>query len=147
MMTTTKVTSLAIELMHQHGLVRNGWTFHIDRAKRRCGCCYFHRRRISISRFYIQDPCVSDQDIQNTILHEIAHALVGYEAGHGPVWVEKAKSIGCDGKRCNTAWMGVPAKFNITCACGDICRWRHRVHKYYKHVACSNCNTLRVIRH
>ncbi len=145
-MTSTKVMIMALDLMGQHGLIRNGWTFHIDRAKNRCGCCFYFKKRISLSRFYIHDPCVPDHDIRNTILHEIAHALVGYAAGHGPVWVAKAKSIGCDGKRCNTVWGGVPAKYNITCHCGRICKWRHRVHKYYKNVACSHCKTLQVVR-
>ena len=37
--------------------------------------------------------------VRQTMLHEIAHALVGYEAAHGPVWKRKAAEIGYTGKR------------------------------------------------
>jgi len=36
-------------------------------------------------------------DIRNTILHEIAHAIVGNEYGHNIVWQEKAKELGVRG--------------------------------------------------
>lgn len=34
---------------------------------------------------------------RQTMLHEIAHALVG-EPGHGEEWIKKAAEIGCTGK-------------------------------------------------
>ena len=37
--------------------------------------------------------------IKTTVLHEIAHAIVGYEHGHDRVWVNCCKSIGGDGER------------------------------------------------
>jgi hypothetical protein len=36
-------------------------------------------------------------EIKNTILHEIAHALVGNEYGHNIVWQNKAKELGVTG--------------------------------------------------
>ena len=41
-----------------------------------------------------------EKDVVDTILHEIAHALVGLKAGHGPIWQRKAREIGCNGLRC-----------------------------------------------
>lgn len=40
--------------------------------------------------------CLEDYDIQikETILHEIAHAIVGPENGHNKIWKEKAKELG-----------------------------------------------------
>ena len=35
-------------------------------------------------------------EVQNTILHEIAHALVGPSHGHDTIWRDKAKEIGCE---------------------------------------------------
>lgn len=32
------------------------------------------------------------------MLHEIAHALVGYECGHGSTWDRVAQEIGCHGE-------------------------------------------------
>ena len=36
----------------------------------------------------------SDESIQDTVLHEIAHALAAPEAGHGPLWKTVARRIG-----------------------------------------------------
>lgn len=36
-------------------------------------------------------------EIKNTILHEIAHALVGNEYGHNIIWQNKAKELGVTG--------------------------------------------------
>ena len=41
--------------------------------------------------------------IKNTILHEIAHAIVGYGvSAHGSEWKRMAMSIGCNGQRCSS---------------------------------------------
>ena len=42
----------------------------------------------------------SDDEVLDTILHEIAHALVGPQHGHDAVWRAKAREIGCTGERC-----------------------------------------------
>lgn len=95
-----------------------------DRAKTRAGQCRFGTRTISLS-----EPLTrlhSDADVHDTILHEIAHALVGPEHGHDAVWRAKAISIGCSGERLVDAdaprvegpWAGV-------CSAGHVYR-RHR---------------------
>jgi predicted SprT family Zn-dependent metalloprotease len=38
--------------------------------------------------------------VLDTILHEIAHALAGHKAGHGPAWKAKCAQIGAKPKRC-----------------------------------------------
>ena len=89
---------LALTLMEKHGLIAKGWGFKFDRAVRRFGLCSYRKKQISLSA-----PLVSVNnraEVTETILHEIAHALAGHKAGHGPVWKAMAKSIGCDGNRC-----------------------------------------------
>ena len=97
--------ALADELMQEHGLVADGWTLGIDSGRRRAGCTRFSDKVISFSRYYI--ATASDEDMRDTILHEIAHALVpptrganGQRDSHGPQWRRKAISIGCTGRRC-----------------------------------------------
>lgn len=34
--------------------------------------------------------------VYQTMLHEIAHALVGHRSGHGPAWGKVATRIGCE---------------------------------------------------
>lgn len=60
-----------------------------DHAK---GTCNNNGKKISLQVNY---TIYSDiLDIENTILHEIAHALVGNGNGHNTIWQEKAKELG-----------------------------------------------------
>lgn len=86
---------LARELMAEHGLV--GWGFRFDRARRRAGLCRHDRREISLSAPLT--TLYSAEEVRETVLHEIAHALVGAEHGHDAVWRARARSIGASGRR------------------------------------------------
>lgn len=89
---------LALELMKQHGL--EFWYFEFDNAKRRFGICRYSTRRIGLSRNLVL--LNTKKRVENTILHEIAHALVGPGNGHNWIWRQKAIEIGCNGKRCHS---------------------------------------------
>lgn len=130
---------LAQRLMEQHGLMEKGWRFKFDRAKTICGQCDFDHRVISISKHYATDPKVPNSDIKNTILHEIAHALAGCQASHGPLWKAIAIGIGCDGATTNKTWRGAPSKYRISCKCGAI---NARRHKITRRKVCGKCGTL-----
>lgn len=93
------VTVLAQNMMNDHGLIEKGWYFSWDRAKKRMGCCNYSLKQITMSR--ILTPSRPMHEIKNTILHEIAHALVGHSHGHNEVWRAKAIEIGCTGDRCS----------------------------------------------
>lgn len=124
--TLTNADALRIgrETLNAHGLT--GWEFKLNQSKRNLGVCkypHFNPRKWmhTAGRIEISVYCVaSGMDIfKNTLLHEIAHAIVGHEAGHGPVWKQKAREIGCTGDRCGTFAVEVPAKYIGTCpACG-----------------------------
>ena len=88
--------SLANRLLNEHGLSAKGWRFDFDNA-RRLGLCTYSTKTISISRHMA--AAASIEDVEQTLLHEVAHALVGSGAGHGPLWKAKAASIGYLGKR------------------------------------------------
>jgi hypothetical protein len=57
-----------------------------------CGKCYNDGEKISLQINYVFYNEM--EEIENTILHEIAHALVGNDFGHNSVWQEKAKELG-----------------------------------------------------
>jgi predicted SprT family Zn-dependent metalloprotease len=113
---------LAAGLMQHHGLT--GWRLVFDNAKTRAGICRAVPREIGLSRVLTQ--LHSEADVRDTILHEIAHALVGPAHGHDAVWRAKALAIGCSAKRCVSSsapraagpWVG-------TCPAGH-CTTRHR---------------------
>ncbi len=89
--------ALAEAWIEQHGL--HGWRFTFDRAVRRFGQCDYLRRTISLSAALTE---LNDEHrVENTILHEIAHALTP-GANHGPEWKRVAASIGCDAQRCDS---------------------------------------------
>jgi predicted SprT family Zn-dependent metalloprotease len=102
--------ALALELMEHHGLMpyskelsHLNWKFGWLRTKTTLGLCDFTKETISLSKHYVSlnpESCVRD-----TILHEIAHAIVGHGHGHDRVWKAKARELGAvpkQGKDQNT---------------------------------------------
>lgn len=85
------VAQLAKDKMNEHGLGQS-WEFVFDSAKQRAGLCNYSDHKISLSKYIVEYHSI-DQSEQ-VILHEIAHALAGKSAGHGPNWKNTAKSIG-----------------------------------------------------
>lgn len=107
---------LALNLMTQHGLTKampNYWHLKFDNAVRRLGQTNFATHTISLSK-----PCTlaatDPAQVRNTILHEIAHALVGPRHGHDSTWRLKAVSIGCNGQRCTDS-NPIQGKYKIKC--------------------------------
>lgn len=90
--------TMCLELMKQHGV--DNYTFRFLSSHHTYGRCNYTRKQIGLSKKFIVSPHVTTEDIRNVCLHEIAHALEP-TAGHGPAWVARAISIGCDGKKCS----------------------------------------------
>ena len=115
---------LALDLMRRHGLPRRGWTFAWSRATRRCGSASEVRRpggrverTIRLSRHFVR---LNDAaEVRDTILHEIAHALVGTRRGHDGTWKAKCVEIGARPERLAHDAAMPAAKWNLTCGvCG-----------------------------
>ena len=68
------------------------WSFAFDHAKRRAGLCDYTSKRISVSRYLAAR--YDDDTNHQTLLHEVAHALAGAKAGHGPKWKAIARDLG-----------------------------------------------------
>ena len=133
------VKILADKLLDEHGLIEKGWRFSFDRAKRRAGSCKFSKKEITIAKAYAEQQEV--MEIKNTILHEIAHALVGPQHGHSQIWRKKAKEIGCDASRCHHIVFSKP-KYVLTCYNSCFKVSRHRVNQsFMKSKICSKCNS------
>lgn len=89
--------NLALELMDKHGLLDDKWNFEFNRRKQSAGLCSYRNHTI-----YLSEPITSlssIEDVTDTILHEIAHALT-HGHGHDSVWRKKAIEIGANGHRC-----------------------------------------------
>lgn len=127
---------LAVNLMIQHGL--GDWRFEFDNAKRRFGVCNFRLKKIGLSSHLVK---LNDEaTVRNTILHEIAHALVGRKHGHNAIWRAKAIEIGCDGERCySRETTNTPeARYIGTCPNGHISK-RHKKPSHKRLISCGRC--------
>jgi hypothetical protein len=132
-MTLNKVKELALILMEKHGLLDNGWTFRFDKAKRRYGCCMYSKKIISLSSPLAELREMAN--VKNTILHEIAHALVGSGHGHDEVWRAKALKIGCNGNRCSSD-VSLKGNWVGECPNGHV-SYKHRIPK--RKMSCGVC--------
>ncbi|MCY3793749.1 MAG: SprT-like domain-containing protein, partial [Gammaproteobacteria bacterium] len=120
--------ALANELLKHHkansGLGRN-WCFGFDLAPSRAGACKYEERRIDLSVSFCLRA--SRAEIIDTILHEIAHAIVGKAHNHDAVWAAKALEIGCTGERTHAVRHTAP-RWVGECSCGQ--RWlRQRLNR------------------
>lgn len=113
----------------------SSWTFAFDSAKRRAGLCDYSRKRISVSRYLAAR--YDDDTNHQTLLHEVAHALAGAGAGHGPRWKAVARELGYVGGTTHhgetatelARWIGV-------CPSGHVA-YRHR--KATRPTSCAKC--------
>lgn len=124
-MDLVEAKALALDLMDEWLGETGGWTFRWTNAKRRFGHCTWSRKEIGLSRPLTRLNSVSHA--RDTILHEIAHAIAGRTAGHGPAWKQACRTVGCRPERCYSSddvetppapWLG---------QCGAGCEFhRHR---------------------
>ena len=126
-----KIAELACDLIREHRLTH--WNFEFDNASRRAGCCSFHRKVISLSYEYAR--FASDEHIEDALLHEIAHAVVGKKHNHDAVWKAKAMEIGCSGERCHDLQF-TPPRYIVTCE--NHC-WVTTAERRQRNRVCATC--------
>jgi predicted SprT family Zn-dependent metalloprotease len=134
-MRLSQARKLARQLMNQHQLFN--WKLKFDNAKRRFGQCLYNRKTLSFSQILIK---LNTQDkVKNTILHEIAHALIGNNEGHGRVWKNKALSIGCTATRCSQNVITPKSKYVYQCNnCKDTFDYHRKKRSKSACAACCN---------
>jgi hypothetical protein len=129
----------ARSLMEEHGLTNVDFAW--NRGKKMMGLTRFRRTplgaipfEISLSKHFV--PIVTDEEVLDTILHEIAHALAGLEAGHGYRWKAKARELGAKPLACQPASARPEAKYTMVCPNGHS-RRAHR--KPLRVRSCGTC--------
>ena len=127
------VLARGTDMMRAHGL--QDWRLTLDHARRRAGQCDYRNKTISLSRHYVR--YADEAHINDTILHEIAHALVGPRHGHDAVWRQKAREIGCTATRCHNLEFS-HAKWLMSCpnGCFEVSRHRKKAN-----MICAQCKT------
>ena len=90
-MDKAQVIATGERLVAEH-LAGTDWTFGFNRRKRALGLCDYRKRMVSVSVHTYS--VLTEDELEQTILHEIAHAKAGQRAGHGPEWKLVARSLG-----------------------------------------------------
>jgi len=128
----------ALKLMKEFGL--EGWKFGYGGYKRTLGRCHTTSKIITISLWHAVHD--TDEQVWETIRHEIAHAIVPTVSGHGPEWQEAARKTGCKDIRgkCTERLVQPPAKWYAVCSCPRRHEWLKRPKRTVKFV-CRSCRT------
>ena len=116
-----ELKAVAEREMSKHGL--HDWSFGFADTRRRLGVCKFQTKRIEIAEYYAIHSAA--ETVLDTLLHEIAHALVGRRHNHDAVWQAKARAIGCTAERCHRVEF-TPHPLVARCINGCFAIGRHR---------------------
>jgi predicted SprT family Zn-dependent metalloprotease len=133
-----EVCRQAYRLLGRFGL--HDWSFSYNRRKQSMGFCRYAAKTIELSHYLVAQN--GAEEILDTILHEIAHALVGPNHGHDAVWKRKCLEIGARPVRCGQANM--PAgRWQAQCGgCGKRYH-RHRKPRPARGWFCRPCGQAR----
>jgi len=131
-MDTVRAEHLLHHHMGVHGLTERGWSARFDDAVTRFGACSSTRKRISLSR---RLSALNDEDeVVDTILHEIAHALAfeahGEDCNHDARWKAICRRIGARPAACydEAQVTPVPGAWNLVhCETAEVFRHYHRL--------------------
>jgi predicted SprT family Zn-dependent metalloprotease len=156
MKTVSDVINKAVDLMTEEFTVtfngrtvttsakKLGYTIELDkRAVRRLGQHRPGRREIGLSVKYLQlNVGVNNADIEDTIRHEIAHAIAYHHfhsKGHDTAWKKVAEQVGAQPNRLRDASTIniTPPKYTLSCGTCGATMYRQRIPR--SGAACSNC--------
>lgn len=136
-MNTSDAAQLARNLMNSHGL--SHVPFQFNRKLRYFGVC--KSRAGIVIGIELSAPLVelnNEEQVKDTILHEIAHAKAGHAAGHGRLWQIQARAIGCNAERCCGSDTVMPqGKYQATCNCPNLTHRMFRAPR--RSLRCRHC--------
>ena len=85
-----RISETTYAILHEHGL--HDWTVEFGSAYNIFGSCNHTDKVLRFSLRFAE--ALPWEETYDTIVHEIAHAIAGYDAGHGIVWKRIARELG-----------------------------------------------------
>lgn len=142
----------AKKVLVKWGLAENGWTFKFNSNKSSVGLCRSHRRRngryvvaktVELSEWWMMKQGLSEEQIKDTVLHEVAHALDIEDRGtsdHSWRWKEWAVKVGANPRRTCDVFPKESTKYRWYLVCSH-CNEKYGYHRKPKDKkrACSKC--------
>ena len=128
--------SLTQDLMSEFGL--HDWSFKFGNAKQEFGYCDIKKKIISLSSCLVELNDIAV--VEDTIRHEIAHALAGPDHHHDWYWRQKCIQVGAIPERCYDADEVTEPEGRYVYKCSTCQReWRHFKRLTRKHF-CNTCS-------
>jgi predicted SprT family Zn-dependent metalloprotease len=120
-----------------------GWKFEYNTRKRAAGLCSKNEKTIYISRWLLEQNLGKSIEFEDTLRHEIAHAIdfeIRGTSDHGRVWKLIARQVLCTAERCvRSEQIAVTETTKYTLIC-DSCGTQSPRHKATKRKgACVKC--------
>ena len=155
--TTREIEKLANDLLdltwtidiyrHKEASIINlrdlGWKFEFNTRKRAAGLCSYRKKTIFISKWLLTQNLDRALNFENTIRHELAHALdgaMGQRSHHNHIWKAIARKVLCNAERCYSSdeiSVNETTKYTLIC---DNCEKKIPSHKVKKvNSACGEC--------
>lgn len=133
-MTEKDIRMLAREELDYYGLPH--WVFRFNSSLVNSGLCDYNKCTIYLSRKYMEH--MSDEEICNTILHEIAHALTPWDK-HGRKWKLACEYLGIQPNVTGPV-PRLPGKYSAKCSCGNVWyRYNSRCLRQRNYRLCADC--------
>lgn len=122
-------------------IAEKGWKPGFNNHRTSLGLCVYGEKVVYVSKYFLKQNLDNAHEAEDTVRHEIAHAidqiLFGYSDGHGKRWKAIAKQVGATPKAtCENAQRDERAKYTLVCPSG------HSKKAYRRPVAgavCSQC--------
>ncbi len=115
------------------GLYEKGWRTVFTKSEKYIGRCWHDSKRIELSLIHLNSR--SEAELFDTIRHEIAHAIVGFDQGHNEIWRAKAIELGLSDPRICGAYVDADKGRSIQPSEVKPKRNFHRINK-----PCPICN-------
>lgn len=134
---SAEIEQIANELISKY--LSSSWEFQWKRMTNSYGKCFYSTKKIALGYDLNILGNREKKMIVNTILHEIAHALVGSGHGHDSVWRNMAIKLGCDGKTLHSD-VHLEKKYLAIC---PSCKCNHQRNSMpRRQTSCGQCSSV-----